>query len=264
MSIIGDHHPIERKGMEMNAALEAKSQPVARTGRVFESRNSSGMSRLRERGSGESSEPSAKTSEGWVAESASIESASIESPSIESAFVERARAGDPQAFASLYGMYRPNVHRFLMKRVRNRSDAEDLTQETFVQAFRSISVFEGRSRILTWLLGIARFVHLRSLRSASRRPTVAQAAPFESELGCEARTDLRVDAARTLDRCVDILEHRRKPRDQKIFYLRYFEQMSVCDIAADNGMTTDSVKTSLWRSRMALKRALEPLDLAAA
>lgn len=181
----------------------------------------------------------------------------------EKAFVERLRSGDPQAFSRLYEMYRVNVHGFIMKRVRNRSDAEDLTQETFVQAFRSIGVFEGRSSILTWLLGIARFVHLRSLRHARRWPTHNQSAPSERELGWNARTDLRVDATRALDRCVEILGNRRKPRDQRIFYLRYFERLSVRAIAAETEVTIDSVKTSLWRSRQTLKQELEPHDLAA-
>jgi RNA polymerase sigma-70 factor (ECF subfamily) len=181
----------------------------------------------------------------------------------EKAFVERLRSGDPQAFSQLYEMYRGNVYGFVMKRVGNRSDAEDLTQETFVQAFRSIGIFEGRSSILTWLMGIARFVHLRSLRNARRWPTHSQAAPFERELAWNARTDLRVDATRALDRCVEILGKRRKPRDQRIFYLRYFERLSVRAIAAKTELTIDSVKTSLWRSRLALKQELEPHDLAA-
>jgi len=181
----------------------------------------------------------------------------------ERAFVDRLRAGDPAAFASLYEMYRGNVHRFLMKRVRNPSEAEDLTQETFVQAFRSIGRFEARSSLLTWLFGIARFVHLRAVRCASRWLMGAQPAPFDTELECEARTDLRVDAVRTLDRCVEVLEKRRNPRDQRIFQLRYFQHLSVRAIASEAGISTDSVKTSLWRSRLALKQELEPLDLAA-
>lgn len=181
----------------------------------------------------------------------------------DSAFIDRVRSGDAQAFSRLYEMYRENVQRFIMKRVRNRSDAEDLTQETFTQAFRSIRAFEGRSSILTWLLGIARFVHLRSLRCASRWVITTQPAPFESELGCEARTDLRLDATRSLDRCVEILEKRRKPRDQRIFRLRYFENMPVRAIASEAGISMDSVKTSLCRSRMALKQEFEPLERAA-
>jgi len=238
----------EGKTTRMSMALETRDRRKAKQSPVFDPRQSRETNRLIASGERGPIQNSERRANKWVA---------------ERAFIDQVRSGDAQAFSSLYEMYRENVHRFIMKRVRNRSDAEDLTQETFIQAFRSIGAFEGRSSILTWLLGIARFVHLRSLRCASRWVTATQPAPFESELGCDARTDLRVDATRSLDRCVEILGKRRKPRDQRIFRLRYFEQMSVRAIASEAGVSMDSVKTSLWRSRRALKQEFEPLDRAA-
>lgn len=76
------------------------------------------------------------------------------------------RAGDNAAFDALYGQHAGRVFAFAQSLTGSRADAEDLTQETFVAAFRGRERFRGQSRLLTWLLGIA----LRRWRDRQRNP----------------------------------------------------------------------------------------------
>jgi RNA polymerase sigma factor, sigma-70 family len=76
------------------------------------------------------------------------------------------RGGDRAAFDALFARYAPRVLAFALHLTGgSRAEAEDLTQETFVAAFRGASAFRGGSRLLTWLLGIA----VRRHRDAGRR-----------------------------------------------------------------------------------------------
>ena len=65
------------------------------------------------------------------------------------------RAGDPQAFRRLYDTYADRVMGFVLRLTGSRTETEDIVQEVFVAAYASRASFQGRSQLLTWLLGIA-------------------------------------------------------------------------------------------------------------
>lgn len=79
--------------------------------------------------------------------------------------VDRARAGDGPAFGQLMRRHQPRIHRLALHMVRNRSDAEDVTQETFLRAHQALGRFDGRSEPYTWLYRIAVNLCLNLLRS---------------------------------------------------------------------------------------------------
>ena len=84
----------------------------------------------------------------------------------EQRLVAAARAGDRPAFDTLYQQYAGRVLAFARQLSGCRAEAEDLTQEAFVAAFRGLNRFRGQSALLTWLLGIV----LRRWRDGRRRP----------------------------------------------------------------------------------------------
>lgn len=79
--------------------------------------------------------------------------------------MRRFGAGERGGFDAVYDQYAHRVLGFAMRLTGNRSDAEDLVQETFVAAFKGCSGFQGRASILSWLLGIA----VRKWRDQRRR-----------------------------------------------------------------------------------------------
>lgn len=87
-------------------------------------------------------------------------------------WVERARAGDEAAFSALVREFHSNVWRFILKSVHNPQDAEELTQETFISAWRSLQTFRGESKFSTWLLGIALNIARNHCNRATSRKEV--------------------------------------------------------------------------------------------
>ncbi|WP_394823324.1 RNA polymerase sigma factor [Pendulispora albinea] len=79
--------------------------------------------------------------------------------------VERAREGDVGAFGQLVRRHQQRIHRLAVHMLRDESEAEDVTQETFVRAYHALSRFDGRSEPYTWFYRIAVNLSLNALRS---------------------------------------------------------------------------------------------------
>jgi RNA polymerase sigma-70 factor (ECF subfamily) len=175
--------------------------------------------------------------------------------------VNRVLAGDPDAFTEIYNAYFRRVYAFMMKRVSNTAEIEDLTQETFVQLYRSLPSYEGRSSLLTWTFGIANNVAARYFRHCSRWMVGSDYRRPLDDRPVEATIERRVDAKRVLKRCDKVLQKSRRPAHQQIFHLRYGKNRSVRSIAEATGKSTDAVKVSLRRSRTALAAGVPELKV---
>jgi RNA polymerase sigma-70 factor (ECF subfamily) len=89
--------------------------------------------------------------------------------------VERARTGDEEAFGQLVRRHQPRIHRLAAHMLRDRAEAEDVAQETFIRAYRALARFDGRSEPYTWLYRIAVNLSLNALRSRKSHKTSTQA-----------------------------------------------------------------------------------------
>ena len=164
----------------------------------------------------------------------------------------RARRGDAVAFAELVERFQRPVFRFCWRLVRS-TEAEDLTQDTFVRAFVHFERFDPARPVLPWLIAIARRLCLDLLR----RRTVAtrlEAMPVGDPPapGPEGEAALREQFHR-LDRALADLGE--GPREAVILF--HIEAMSYRDIAAALEVPMGTVMTWLHRGRAQLKRALE-------
>lgn len=175
-------------------------------------------------------------------------------------WVARVRAGDESGFAEIYETFFPRVYAFLLKRVGHPAEAEDLTQETFVQLYRSLGSYEGRSSLLTWTFGIAHNVCSRWFRHCSRWMVGPKGGRELADDPFDAAIEDRLDATRVLARCDEALEAARRPAHREIFRLRYAERQSIRSIAKQVGKSSEAVKVSLRRSRNVLAEAVPELE----
>ncbi len=83
--------------------------------------------------------------------------------------VDRTRAGDPSSFDDLVRRHQGRIYRLTVHMMRNAGDADDLTQETFVRAYRALDRFDGRSEFFTWIYRIAVNLCLNAMRSRRHR-----------------------------------------------------------------------------------------------
>jgi RNA polymerase sigma-70 factor, ECF subfamily len=175
--------------------------------------------------------------------------------------VDRAQRGDPDAHGLIYGQYRPLVFRFIWRKVHNKELAEDLTQDTFVRAMRSIDRFTWQGRDLgAWLYTIARNLIADYFKSSAHRTTVSVAdfgdagiSPRDTALEGDPETAV-LDAIRDAD-LRNSLELLTIDQRQCLTY-RYLNQLSIAETGELMGRNEASVKSLTYRAVQALMRFL--------
>ena len=156
------------------------------------------------------------------------------------------RAGDSHAFEELFDRYREPIWRFFRRRVADPPRAEELSQETFLALLRSARRYEPRSTFRSYLFGIVCNL-LSALRREQRRE---MAAPLDAidiaAPGCDAATLLWVrEGLAGLDE-----------KDREVLMLREYEQLSYEEIATVAGIAVGTVRSRLFRARLALREKL--------
>jgi len=125
----------------------------------------------------------------------------------ESDAILRAREGDSLGFEYLYNSHRKHVYSVCLRILKNSADAEDLTQQTFLQVFRKLGTFRGESGFSTWLHRVTINVVLMHLRR--KKPTEARTEDLDSvATNTEASHELAADDASLLG-AIDRLTLRR-------------------------------------------------------
>jgi RNA polymerase sigma-70 factor (ECF subfamily) len=158
--------------------------------------------------------------------------------------------GFPEALNELYRRYQQPIHGFFRRRIADSSRAEELTQETFLALLGAANRYEPLALFRTYLYAIA----LKILR-AYRRKAIFRAAFLGRS---ETISDLgRQDATETglwIRRAIGQLE----PTDREILLLREFEQLSYAEIADLLHLPINTVRSRLFRARIALRELLKP------
>jgi RNA polymerase sigma-70 factor (ECF subfamily) len=168
-------------------------------------------------------------------------------------------AGSREHFDLLYEAYFPRVYRFALKRLRDPSEAEDVTQEVFVTVFRSLQSYQGNSSLLVWIFGITRNKVNRRFRGVRPRLEPIDGALHDVE-GREAPTDEAVDARRMLAECERVIESQLTPLQRRIFHLKHLRRQSIRSIAGALGKSEDAIKANLYRMRRSIADGTPGLD----
>jgi RNA polymerase sigma factor (sigma-70 family) len=176
----------------------------------------------------------------------------------ESHLIELARAGDRAAFEELVRRHADRLYAVVLRLSGGPEEAEDITQEAFLRAWRSIKSFRGRSRFFTWLyrIGIN-----EAKRRHERRPAAGSATSIEDSRlddtpdwseSPERRAQQRDERA-VLERAVRALPFKyRAP-----LILRDVEGLSTAEAAELMGLHEAAFKSRLHRARLSVRRALE-------
>jgi RNA polymerase sigma-70 factor, ECF subfamily len=166
--------------------------------------------------------------------------------------IQRAREGDGEAFEYLYNSRRKHVYGVCLRILRNSADAEDLTQQTFLQVFRKLGTFRGESGFSTWLHRVTINVVLMHLRR--KKPTEARTEDLDS-------VGLAADDASLLG-AIDRLTLRRALHKLPVGYRKYFLLHDVIgykhiEIAKILQCSTGCSKSQLHKARRRLRDLLQ-------
>ncbi|HUV44146.1 MAG TPA: sigma-70 family RNA polymerase sigma factor [Dehalococcoidales bacterium] len=171
----------------------------------------------------------------------------------EQDLVHRAQNGDKEAFTELYETYFGKLYRYVVARIGNRAEAEDMTQQVFVKAYKSISSYRWRGvPFSAWLFRIAHNLVVDFFRKESKRPTV----PLEESLvasndNVQQVVERRLDIERVMAATRQLTAAQRE-----VVSLRFAGGLAIAEVARVMGKSEGAVKALQHSAIAALRRIL--------
>ncbi|MBP5563235.1 MAG: sigma-70 family RNA polymerase sigma factor [Bacteroidales bacterium] len=174
---------------------------------------------------------------------------------------------DQQAYAELMSLYRDSIYYMLIRMVKNKDDAEDLTLMTFGKAFRYLDKYTPKYAFSTWLYRIALNNSIDFLRVKNNMPQY-----FEEDLYTTSTTSIIDQSEDNLQRTPEdeIIDKQRlqmlraavselPEKYRKVIELRYYEDLAYEDIAERLGLTLSNVKIQIMRAKQMLTQLMQPM-----
>lgn len=168
--------------------------------------------------------------------------------------VLRFKRGEEKAFNELVNLYNKRIFHLVLRMVRNREDAMDLTQEVFVKTYHSLKDFRGEASLSTWLHRIAvnlclNFTQRDKFRSFISLPDLAL--PLVS-----SDSPLRDFEKKELDKAIDQTVLNLPKMQRAVFVLRYYQELPYLEIARVLDKSEGTVKANYFQAIAKLKKAL--------
>jgi len=178
--------------------------------------------------------------------------ASLPAGTADRDLIERWKRGDPAAATAIVSRHSDALARFAVN-LGERTDVEELVQDTFVRAFGSLHSFRGESALRTWLFTIERRLVLDRRRVARRAPPVVEIA--DSSAATEFTALDSMVAAETEQQVREAIE-RLSPTQREVFTLRVAEGLSYREIASVVGSTEGAARVHYHNAMRAVKEYL--------
>jgi RNA polymerase sigma-70 factor (ECF subfamily) len=176
---------------------------------------------------------------------ASVGHSSVKKTSDE-ALIGLISAGDSDAMRLLFARHNVRAFRFLRRMVDSDATAEDLLSEVFLEVWRSAGRFDGRSQVSTWILGIARYKALSSLRQRSFDALDEDAFETVEDPADDPELSLqKTQRSAQLQECLRQLS----PAHREILDLIYYHEQSIEEVAEIIGVPPGTVKTRAFHAR---------------
>jgi RNA polymerase sigma-70 factor (ECF subfamily) len=152
--------------------------------------------------------------------------------------------GSRDAFEELFARYRQPLYRFFRRRIANDARADDLMQETFLAVIRAKVRYEPRSLVRTYLYGIALKQVMADRRWQARRPVTL----LSDQEAATPQSEAPIWVKQALSKLEEM--------DREILMLREYEELSYAEIAKLLHLPLNTVRSRLFRARLALKTLL--------
>lgn len=175
-------------------------------------------------------------------------------------YIKKVLEGDTNSFAPLLDRYSRSVFALVVRIVRNREDAEELTQDIFVKAFRNLASFKSDSSFSSWLYRIAYNTAISATRKTKHEFLVLEETQVENvseeEVAERLGRESRQEQLEKLDAALVLLP----PDERALIFLFYKEEKSIDEIAAISRLSPSNVKVKLHRIRKKLFVLLKGME----
>ena len=176
----------------------------------------------------------------------------------DSEIISRVLRGEQNAYAELVNRYQNYVFTLTLRLIKSREDAEEVAQDVFVKAYRSLADFRGESKFSTWLYTITNTTSITFLRKKKLEVhSLDNEKVFEmaesKDSGLRANTIEQKSRVSMVTKAIALLS----PADAEIITLFYKVEQSLEEIGKILGLETNTVKVRLHRARTRLKEKME-------
>ncbi len=166
--------------------------------------------------------------------------------------IENVIAGDANAFAVLVERYKDLVFTLALRMLKNKEEAEEVSQDAFIKVYKSLKKFKGDSKFSTWIYRVTYNTCLDRLKKNKRQQNTVAIDEFTEHhiktLDNALESMEREEKKGAIKRCLELLPS----EDSFLMTLYYFEEQSLDDISKITGLTANNVKVKLFRSRKKL------------
>ena len=176
----------------------------------------------------------------------------------DEALIGAIAAGNRRAMQLLYARHNVRIYRFVLHLANDRSLAEDLVSEVFLDVWRAAEGFKAKSKVSTWMLAIARHKALSALRRRSDEQLDEDDATAITDPADDAETTVdKQDRSAVVQHCLSQLStlHR------EVLDLVYYHEKSVNEVAEIVGAPVNTVKTRMFYARKRMQTLLEAAGL---
>ena len=171
-------------------------------------------------------------------------------------YIKRVLDGDRDAFAFLVDKYKSMVFTLALRITNDRTEAEEVAQDTFIKAFQSLKSFQGKAKFSSWLYRIVYNTGISHIRKQDRgrvsldETNVPDALYTDSKKNYESLTE--AERKKYLKAALNVLEE-----DERMFVvLYYYEEKELDEIAGIAGITKTNTKVKLYRARQKMLKVL--------
>ena len=174
--------------------------------------------------------------------------------------IRKAKENNQFAFSFLLDKFWNHVYGYLLKRTENENDAEDITIQTFSKAFDKIETYNDKYEFTTWLITVAKNIHIDFLRKRKSRITHETSEDEEERVyGIVDESPTPEDKIITEQNLAKLLRDikKLKPHYQEVINLRYFQELSYEEISKKIGEPMSNVKVKLLRAKKLLAEIIQ-------
>ena len=175
----------------------------------------------------------------------------------EAELIKRILDGEWRNFAVLVDKYEAKVYSYVFYLMGSKEDAEEIVQDTFVKAYRSLSQFRGEASFSTWLIRIAHFACLTRFRLKTPVKVGIEQADVSLQEAEATKALDRKDRKAILAKAMERL----KPDERSVVTLFYYNEYSLNEITEVTELTLSNVKILLHRSRKKLLETLKRMGV---
>jgi RNA polymerase sigma-70 factor (ECF subfamily) len=170
--------------------------------------------------------------------------------------IKKATSGDVQAFAKLVESHQNLIFTLCMRMLKRREDAEEVAQDTFVRAYKSLKKFKGNSKFSTWLYTIAYRLCLNRLEKSGRQPNIAPLEQKHHITPAQGKNSQELMEVKERRAIVQSHIQSLSSEDAALIGFYYFDEMSIKEIAKLTKMSPGNVKVRIHRSRKQLRERM--------